>query len=307
MGTDAKANASALWTPSRAALMSVVSNSILVTSKIVVGIITGSVAVLSEGLHSGLDLVAAVMAFVSVSISARPADLDHPYGHGKVENISGAVEALLIVVAAGFIVREGILKILHGAEKIEVGPGLWVMLISVVMNIIVSRILFITARKHESPALEADAHHLSTDVLTSVGVLIGLFVVWTTHIFILDAVVAIIVAAIMGFIGVNVFKSSFVDLLDRKLPEDEEKKIRDILERHNDMFVGYHEMRTRKAGAVRYIDLHLVVSREYRIKDAHDLCDHLEDEIKSIFHNANITIHLEPSKPDEWHSPRKTT
>ncbi len=277
-------------------MLSVISNSVLVASKIAIGIFSGSVSVLSEGIHSGLDLIAAIIAFFSVNLSAQPVDEKHPYGHGKIESISGSIEALLIVVAGGLIVREAIRKLQTGGEIEHIDLGLAVMFVSVIMNIIVSRVLFRVGRKYESQAIEADAHHLSTDVMTSLGVFAGLILVKVTGLHWLDSAVAFGVAALIIWIGIKVFFNSFFDLMDQKLPEEEEERIRRIIEEHSGMFVEYHKMRTRRSGAVRYVDLHLVVSGDEIIRNAHDLCDHLEKDISAAINNVNITIHLEPSK-----------
>jgi cation diffusion facilitator family transporter len=279
-----------------AALLSVFSNTLLVGSKITVGIFGGSVAVLSEGIHSSLDLVASIIAFISVSLSAQPVDEDHPYGHGKIESVSGTIEAILIIIAGGLIIREAVHKLMIGGGVKHIDLGLAVMLVSVVMNIFVSRALFIAAKKHESQALEADAHHLSTDVMTSGGVLIGLLLVRFTGKQWLDSVVAFGVAALIIFIGFKVMVQSFVDLIDRRLPEKDEFKIRSLIEEHADKFIEYHKMRTRRSGAVRYIDVHLVVSSDQTVEEAHKLCDHIENDITDLFKNAKIFIHLEPEK-----------
>jgi cation diffusion facilitator family transporter len=283
-------------TPRGTALISVGSNTLLSGSKISIGLLTGSVAVLSEGLHSSLDLVASVIAFFSVSVSSLPPDRKHPYGHGKIENISGTIEAILIIIAGGFIVHEAVHKLKTGVTVGNVDAGLAVMLLSVVVNIVVSRLLFKTAKKYESPALEADAHHLSTDVLTSFGVLAGLVLVRITGIKWIDPFFAMGVAAIICLIGFRVLGSSFFDLLDQSLPDEEEKKIRQIIEDHKGQYLEYHKMRTRKSGAMRYIDLHLVVPSSSHVKEAHDFTHHIEDEILSVFPTASITIHIEPGE-----------
>ncbi len=282
--------------PRTAALISVISNTLLVVSKITAGILSGSVSILSEGIHSGLDLVAAIIAFFSVSLSSQPDDAEHPYGHGKIENVSGTVEAILIIIAGALIIKEAVHKLQRGGEVSHVNIGLVIMLFSVVMNIIVSRILFKSAKKHESQALEADAHHLSTDVLTSLGVFLGLLLVKLTHYQWLDPIVALGVAALIIWIGGKVMLKSFVDLIDHKLPEEEEVKIRSLIDEHADKFIEYHKMRTRRSGAVRYIDIHLVVSGDQTVDEAHSLCDHLEEDISELYHNAKIFIHLEPAK-----------
>jgi cation diffusion facilitator family transporter len=281
-------------TPRSAAVLSILSNTLLVGGKISIGLFTGSVSVLSEGIHSSLDLIAAVIAFISVTISGRPADKEHPYGHGKVENISGTIEAILIIVAGVLIIREAYHKIARGGEVAHLDVGLAIMLVSVVMNIFVSRVLFRVARRHESQALEADAQHLSTDVMTSGGVVLGLFLVRVTGLHWIDAVAAFGVAALIIYIGLKVLRTSFLDLIDQSLPEKEQKRIREIIELHKDQYVTYHKMRTRKSGKVRYIDMHLIFPRDISIQTAHDLCEDIEDHIRGEFHNVSITIHLEP-------------
>ncbi|MEW5947072.1 MAG: cation diffusion facilitator family transporter [bacterium] len=291
--------------PRRAAALSVASNTVLVVLKISVGVLGGSVAVLSEGLHSAIDLVASLIAFVSVSLSARPADKNHPYGHGKIENVSGTVEALLIIAAGAFVVHEAVGRLSSRPEITHLDAGIGLMVVSATVNAAVSRLLFRVARRHESPALEADAHHLSVDVYTSLGVLAGLTLVRFTGFLWLDSVVAVGVALLIFYIGFRVLKSSFLDLLDQSLPEEEQAKIQQIIDRHGGRFIEYHKLRTRKSGPTRYIDLHLVISEDEAIKDAHDFCHHIEQEIRDELGNASVTIHLEPggSGPKSQGSP----
>jgi cation diffusion facilitator family transporter len=284
------------WSPRRTAFLSVLSNTTLVTSKIVVGLITGSVAILSEGIHSGLDLLAALIAFFSISMAAQPPDGKHPYGHGKIENISGSVEALLIVFAGGYIASESIHKLHSGSHVENIDLGLLVMAFSAVVNIFVSRILFKVAKAHESPALEADAHHLSTDVYTSLGVVFGLFLVRITHLQWLDALVALAVAVQITLIGVKVLRASLADLIDVSLPDEEQEIIREVIERHCGQFNSYHGLKSRKAGNTRYLEFHLVINPDLNVKQAHDFCNHLESELHGELRNSKITIHVEPHK-----------
>lgn len=288
------------FTPRSAAAFSIGSNTLLVGAKLVVGLITGSVSVLSEALHSSMDLLAAIIAFFSVSVSSRPPDREHQYGHGKIENVSGVIEAVLILAAAVLIVVEAIKKIIHGGEVEQIGLGLLVMGLSVVLNTVVARILFTTAKKFDSIALEADAHHLSTDVFTSLGVFGGLLLVKFTGLHLLDPIVAIAVAVLIGWLGFDVLRRSFVDLLDLSLPPVLEKRIREVIEDHRTLYVDYHKMRSRKAGSEKYIDLHLVVCRDDTVQNAHALCDHIEKEIERTVERTHMTTHLEPcSEPEE--------
>ncbi|WP_424359478.1 cation diffusion facilitator family transporter [Methanocella sp. MCL-LM] len=276
------------------ARLSIVSNLSLVILKLIVGFMIGSVSVISEAIHSGIDLIAAVIAYFSVRNSSKPPDREHAFGHGKLENISGTIEALLIFVAAGLIIYEAYEKILHGVVLEDVSLGIAVMLISAIVNLYVSQRLMKTAKRTESIALEADAWHLRTDVLTSLGIFAGLVAIKLTGITILDPIFAILVALFILKAAVELLIKSVKDLMDVKLPEAEEKEICQIIEDHSKQYVGFHELRTRKSGSDRFIDLHLVVSRELTIEQAHGLADHIEEDLKKRFPRASVIIHMEP-------------
>jgi cation diffusion facilitator family transporter len=277
----------------RAALVSVGSNTILVVLKLVVGILSGSVSIISEAIHSANDLLAAVIAFISVRISDRPADREHPYGHGKAESISGAVEALLILIAAIWIVVEAVKKIQHLEDVQHLGLGAAIMIISVIMNTIVARYLFRVARKEDSLALEADAQHLSTDVYTSLGVAAGLIVVWITDWHIIDPLVAIGVACLIGYIGVQLTLRAGRHLMDASLPASEIAEIEQILQR-DEQVQSYHRLRTRKSGSQRDIDMHIVLRNDTSFLEAHQIADALEKRIRQRFGRARVVIHVDP-------------
>ncbi len=281
-----------------AAGLSVLSNTLLILLKVVAGILSGSVSIIAEAIHSGIDLVAAVIAFISLRIAGKPADREHPFGHGKVENVSGTIEAGLIFVAAAFIIYEAIKRIIVGAKIEYVSIGIAVMAVSVVVNILVSRHLLRIARKTDSIALEADARHLTTDVYTSLGVLAGLVVVRITGLNILDPIIALAVALFILRAAYNVIRRAFPPLVDVKLPEKEESLIESCINEHLGMMVGFHELHTRKAGSERYIELHLVMARSTSVEKAHKLCDHLEEDIKSRLANTRVTIHIEPCETE---------
>jgi cation diffusion facilitator family transporter len=276
------------------AYLSVVSNSVLLTAKITAGIIIGSVSVISEGIHSGIDLIAAVIAFIAVRKSSQPPDKKHSYGHGKVENISGAVEAVLILAASVLIVREAIEKIVQGVEIEDVNLGIVVMLISCLVNIYVSSRLFKTARQTESIALEADAWHLRTDVFTSLGIFLGLVIIKLTGMKILDPIMALMVAVLIVKAAVDLIRKSVRDLIDVSLPVPEQEHIKAIIRKHAGNFFEFHEMRTRRAGSDRFIDFHLVVCQNTNISSAHNLADKMEKEIMQEFPRASVIIHVEP-------------
>jgi cation diffusion facilitator family transporter len=274
------------------ARLSVISNTLLIIMKLVVGIISGSVSIISEAIHSSMDLVAALIAFFSVKVSDTPPDSRHPYGHGKVENISGVIEALLIFVAAIWIIVEAVKKLL-GEEIIleSLWMGSLVMAVSAIVNIIVSRKLYKVAHETNSIALEADALHLKTDVYTSAGVALGLLLIILTDIKWMDPVIAILVALFIIKESHNLLKRAFWPLLDSAWAEDE---IKDLEKKLNDMGVNYHELRTRKAGNYRFIDIHVEIPGNESVGDAHKYCDQIEDELMAVYENLNVTIHIEP-------------
>jgi cation diffusion facilitator family transporter len=285
----------------RVALLSVVSNALLVAAKLIIGILTGSVSIISEAIHSAVDLVAALIAFVSVRASAEPADAQHPFGHGKFENISGAVEALLIFVAAGWIIWEAVHKIIRPQELELVGWGIGVMLVSAVANWLVSRRLFRVGEQTDSVALKADAWHLRTDVYTSVGVMVGLAIVWTVErwfpqadVHWVDPVVALAVALLIIKAAWDLTAESVRDLLDARLPEGEEALIRAHIAALGPAIRGFHGLRTRKAGATRFVQVHVVVDPAMSVHDSHELSDALESAIMEHYPAAHVTVHVEP-------------
>jgi cation diffusion facilitator family transporter len=284
--------------PSRAAAFSVVSNSLLISLKLAVGLLTGAVSILAEAIHSALDLVAAIIAFFGLRAAGKPADREHPFGHGKWENVSGSIEAVLIFVAAVWIIYEAIKRILHGGEVELLGWGIAVMGVSVVANTLVSRNLFKAAKIHDSLALEADGAHLRTDVITSLGVMLGLLAVQITGLSVLDPIIAIGVALIIVKAAWDILRKSFGGIIDTGLPPQEEKIIVDTLAEHRGELVGFHQIRTRKAGAQRFLELHLEMHRLTSVEAAHRLCDHLETDLTRRLPRLEISFHVEPCGDD---------
>jgi len=282
----------------RVVLISIISNSVLIVLKIAAGVFMGSVAVISEAIHSGIDLIAAVVAYIAVRKADEPADDDHPFGHGKFENISGFFEALLIFAAAGLIIYEAIQKFFHLFEVENLDWGIGVMAVSAMVNIFVSRVLFASAKKHGSIAIEADAMHLWTDVFTSVGVTLGLLLIRLTGWHILDPVIAILVAGLILKASLDLTARSIADLADRKLPDNEIDSIHFIVNRFPEV-KGYHKLRTRKSGSRREIDLHIQINKDTTIADSHNLCFRIENAIKSKLAGAYVTIHVEPSSGEQ--------
>lgn len=282
------------------ARLSIYSNSLLLVMKIAVGFLIGSISILSEALHSGIDLLAAIIANYSVKKAGQPADDEHKFGHGKFENVSGTVEAILIFVAAIIILYKSGEKILgnDGFEFELVGIGIVVMGISAIVNFYVSARIMKVAKKTESIALEADAYHLTTDVYTSIGVFIGLILIQITKNPIFDPLLAIIVALIILKASYDLTKRSVSGIMDVKLSDKEEDTIKSIIHDHYSQYAEYHNLRSRMSGAERFVDLHLVVPKNQHVVDAHEFCDHLEKDIKEKIPNLSILIHIEPCNTD---------
>ncbi|APH49145.1 Cation-efflux pump fieF [Bacillus velezensis M27] len=279
---------------SKIAFLSVISNSLVVMLKIVVGIITGSVAILSEAIHSFLDLIAAFIAFISVRISKKPADTGHPYGHGKVENLSGTIETMLIFAAGIWMIYECVQKLVNPAPVHLPVLGIVVMLAGALINLIVSKFVKREAEKVNSVAMKSNALHLLTDVYTSLGVAASLLVVTLTEWYILDPIIGMVLAVYIIYEAFKLMKEAFPPLIDTRLSEEEEKTILKIIETFQQEFIEIHDFRTRRSGPQEYIDFHLVVASHVAIKDVHDLCDRIERDITNEFKQAQVMIHPEP-------------
>ncbi len=284
----------------KTARLSIISNSGLVLMKFVVGFAIGSVSIISEAIHSSMDLLAAVIAFFSVRKSAEPPDAGHSFGHGKFEDISGFVEAVLIFVAAILIIREAAIKLMNPASEENlrspdlIFAGIAVMAISALANWYVSQRLMRVAAQSGSIALEADAWHLRTDVYTSLGVFGGLILIRLTGMTIFDPLVAIGVALVIMKAAYDLTVKSFADLIDHSIPEIDEKRIREIICEHSNDYAGFHDLRTRRSGPEVFIEFHLVVPGNVSVTQSHDLADHLEADLSLEIPRARITIHIEP-------------
>jgi cation diffusion facilitator family transporter len=279
---------------SRVALLSIVSNTVLIIFKVIAGMLSGSVSIISEAIHSGMDLVASFIAFFSVRQSAKPADREHPYGHGKIENISGITEGLLIFVAAGMIIREAIVKILHPSEIEQTTMAIAVMLGASVVNFLVSGKLYRVSKEEDSMALEADALHLKTDVYTSLGVALGLILISLTGLHILDPVVAILVALLIIKEAWDLCREALEYLLDTKLTDSEEAEIIKVIEKHRDKFRDFHKLKTRKSGNMKHIDFHITVSHDTTAIEIHEIIGCLKKAMRDKFGNTRVNIHVDP-------------
>ena len=279
----------------RAAALSIASNSLLIALKLVAGVITGSIAIITEAIHSSIDLLASVIAFVSVRKAGEPADADHPYGHDKIENLAAVIEGMLILVGAGVIVFESVRRLLDPPEVESLGLGIAVIGFSMVANVFVSAYLYRQARATDSPALEADGAHLRTDALTSAGVLLGLVLVAVTDVEWLDPLTALVVAVAIVIYGLRILSRSSRVLVDEILPEHELDAIRGALDEYGaEEVAGYHKLRARRAGSRRYVDLHVQFRAGTTLDRAHQLSHELQGEIGTRLRGADVLIHLEP-------------
>jgi len=301
----------------RAAWISVLSNTCLIIAKVIVGISINSVSVISEAIHSGMDLAASVIALFAVKTSAKPADEEHAFGHGKFENLSGAIEALLIFVAALWIIFEAAKKIQHPEEQGLDTPlaGVAVMAGSSLVNWFVSRYLFRVGHATDSVALQADAWHLRTDVYTSMGVMAGLgmiflgdFVIdwlpltdaakkhWQDQLHWIDPLAAIVVAVMIMRAAWHLTVKAARDLTDAQLPADEVAKIRQLLLEQAPDVHGFHKMRTRKAGDRRFIDFHIWVDPKMTVEASHELAHTLARKLEATIGPCSVIVHVEPCR-----------
>ncbi len=282
-------------TKSGAAALSIASNALLIAIKLAAGAITGSIAILTEAVHSLIDLVASVVAFVSVRKADEPADADHPYGHEKVESLAATIEGLLILVGAGIIIYEATHRLVDGAEVESLGVGIAVMGFSVIANLIVSTVLARQAKLHDSPALEGDASHLRADALTSAGVLVGLALVEITGNAAFDSITALAVAAAIVVAGIRIVRRSSGVLVDEALPDEEMDQIEAaIAAARTEEVAGYHKLRARRAGSRRYIDLHVQYRSGTSLERAHELAHAMRASIEATITRAEVLIHVEP-------------
>jgi len=267
----------------------------LIILKVAVGIVTGSLSVLAQAMDSFLDLFAVTVTFLAIRFAAMPADEEHPFGHGKAENVAAIIQAGLIFVAAGAIIYAAVQRAYTDTALELTEAGIAVMAVSIVASILLSRHLRKVARQEDSMALEANAHNIAADVYSAAAVFVGLIVVYFTGLDIVDDILAGIVAVFILKVGFDVLRNSFGGLVDVKLPEEEENKIKAAITEHfGGEVVSFHKLRTRKAGSQRYIDLHLVMPKHFSIEEAHVMCDHLEKDMRRRLVRTDTTIHVEP-------------
>lgn len=289
----------------RAAWLSVASNTLLTTGKVAAGLLSGSVSILSEAAHSGMDLLAALIATFSVHTADKPADADHQYGHEKIENISGVVEGLLIFGAAAWIIWESVNKLRSGVELKHLGPGMAVMAVSAAINFGVATLLKRAAVQGRSVALEADAAHLYTDVWTSAGVFAGLLAIFISGRFHphpllwLDPVIAMGVAFLIIRAAWQITRKSFLPLLDSPASAEEEAEIQKVMGEFRPQGTDFHKLRTRRAGGSLHVDLHMGFRPGVSLERGHELSHELKARIEESLPGARVLIHVEPSREIE--------
>ncbi|WP_153111174.1 cation diffusion facilitator family transporter [Propionivibrio limicola] len=285
-----------MTTPSlkRYAWLSIFAALATILLKAVAWWVTDSVGLLSDALESFVNLAGAMMALAMLTIAEQPADENHAYGHGKAEYFSSGFEGLLILVAAIAIAVAAIERLLHPQPLEQLGVGLAVSVIASAINLFTARILLSTGRKHRSMTLEADAHHLMTDVWTSVGVIVGVMAVAATGWLWLDPVLAILVAANIVWTGWKLVHRSASALMDVALPPEDHTVLTAVLAGYQAQGIDYHALRTRESGARRFVELHLLVPGQWTVKRGHDLAEQLECDIRAALPRTTVITHLEP-------------
>jgi cation diffusion facilitator family transporter len=288
----------------RTALLSVLSNTALLLLKIAVGVVTRSVSALAEAAHTAIDLGAALTAWAAVGRAQQPADRGHPYGHGKFESLAAFAEAALLLPTSVMIIYAAVRRLVfhHVALNFPI-LGAAIMAVSTITNIAVSGRLFRVAHTTDSVALEGDAWHLRTDAYTGAAAFVALAAVALGRVFglrldVLDPIAAIIVALIMGSVAIRLLRRTMTHLADASLPAQEVSRVAALLQEHYPQLLDFHRLRTRKAGSQRHIDLHVMLPPETTVQQAHDLCDHLERDIRAALPETDVVIHVEPRQED---------
>ncbi len=282
-----------------AAGLSITSNAVIIILKLIAGVISGSISIISEAIHSLSDFLASVLTFFAVMKSSEPADREHPFGHGKYEDMSGFIEGGLIIFAAFYIMYEAGKKLcMNKPFEVDTTLGIAVMLFAVVANFVVSSILFKVAKKSNSISLFADGEHLRTDIYSSLGVMVGLILIKVTGIHILDPIIAILVALFILKAGFSISKETLNNLLDGSLPAEDLKSIEEIIHSYkSDYTLDFKNLKARRCGPSTDIELTMLFPKEMTIEQCHDICDEVEELIRQKLGHVTIMIHAEPECP----------
>lgn len=277
-----------------AAGLSITSNALIIILKFIAGVISGSISIISEAIHSFSDFLASILTFFAVMRSSEPADKEHPFGHGKYEDMSGFIEGGLIIAAAFYIVYEALKKMFFGnGFEVDASLGIGVMLFAVIANILVSSYLFHVAKKSNSISLFADGEHLRTDVYSSLGVMLGLILIKITGINILDPIIAILVALFILKTGFSISKETLYNLLDGSLPSEDLTEIEEIINNYKTC-LGFSSVKGRRSGPAKDIEITLLFPKDMTIEKCHSICDEIEDLIRNKLGSCTIIIHAEP-------------
>ena len=280
---------------SRAAGLSFSSNLTLMVLKLAVGLFTGSIAILSDALDSAEDTVSSAFAFITVRLSARPADVEHPYGHGKAESVAAGAQAVLIGGGGVFIMYQAVRRLVVGQSDIVVGPGLAIMAVTALANLGVVVFVGRAARATGSLALTSETRHLRTNIAQALAVIVGLAMVGLTGRNLFDPLVALVLSAYVLWTAFRIFQTALVQIMDVSLPASELDVVEDSILRFRPQIAGYHHLRTRRSGHERYIELHLVVDPRRSVEEVHDVCDRIEEDVVRRLPGAVVTIHVEPA------------
>jgi cation diffusion facilitator family transporter len=256
--------------------------------------LTGSIGLLSDAAETLVNVVASLVAYFSLMYSAQPVDREHTYGHEKIEFFSSGLEGVLILVASAAIAWHAVEHLLNPPVLESLGWGIAATALATVMNLVVALHLLRVGRAHQSIVLEADGHHLMTDVWLSVAVMAGISLVWATGIHIFDPICAVLVVGNISWTGWELVRRSFNGLMDRALPPEEQTRLRDVIQARLTSGMTYHAVRTRQAGARRFIDFHLLVPGAMSVKEAHDTVERIEEAVKELFPDIEVSIHIEP-------------
>ena len=282
-------------------VLSIVAATVTIALKASAYFLTGSVGLLSDALESGINLIAALVAFWALSFAAKPPDAEHAFGHSKAEYFSSGLESALIMVAAVGIAIVAWGRLFDPQPIEQVGLGLALSLAATALNGGVAFILLRAGRRLRSITLRADAHHLLTDVWTSAGVVIGILIVKLTGWLVLDPIIALVVAANIIWVGFRLLRETGSELLDRSLPADEQRVIMDLLMPYQEKGIQFHALLTRVAGSRRFISFHVLVPGEWTIQRGHDLCEEIELAIAQTLPGTHVLTHLEPLEdPTSW-------
>lgn len=295
--SHAEAHAALAAAPARIAAISLVVTCGLLVLKLVLGLVSGSIAVLGDAVDSATDLASGAAALISVRIAHTPADEEHPYGHGKVEAVSASVAATVIALGGGLVAVQAVIRLIDGSPSIDVGVGLIAMVIAAVANVVTSLFMRREAKRSHSMALTAEATHLQTNIVQALAIIFGLLLVQLTDRTFFDPLTAVALSAYMAWVAWNLVRTALRDVIDTSLPENELGEIMAVIDSHQGDIRGFHRLRSRKAGASRHVDMHLLFEASQSVHQAHEVADAIADEIHQRLPGTVVVIHVEPDEP----------